>query len=277
MTGFRNEHGPETAFDLLLAVTFTHGFSPTAIMHGAIAGWSIGVRERVYLFAPFAFARITNFRQALILVLCAGAFFPISSFIVCRFFNSPDWMGYLWFLSPGIEMPVFCFGIMAYMVWKARGTIQFGHQKGASLLLLAVAAEIFFSSLPNSTATLLWSSLAFVPLLLGLSLHPWPVIVNRLTVGLGKVSYSIYLFHFIPVYFIRQTLLVMAPHLSGTAAGILILFSSAMISVLLLASISYRLIERPGIWFGKALILHLENRRTTEEIRKAALAESRSQ
>jgi peptidoglycan/LPS O-acetylase OafA/YrhL len=274
-TAFRNDRGPETTLDLILAATFTHGLSPTAIMHGAIAGWSIGVECIFYLFAPFVFARVTDFRRALILVLCAGAFFPMSSFILCRFFHSEDWLAYLWFLSPGIEMPVFCFGIMAYFVWKARGTIQIGHHKNASLLLLAVAAEMFASSLPDSNATLLWSSLAFVPLLLALSLHPWSAIVNRVTVGLGKVSYSIYLLHFIPLCFFSKALLTKAPHLAGTAAGILVLFLAAMVATYLLAALSYRLIERPGIRLGKALILSLENRGASGEIRKPVLAGSR--
>jgi peptidoglycan/LPS O-acetylase OafA/YrhL len=249
---------PVTLKDVAWGFSFLHGWSPWTITRGAPGGWSIGVESMFYLIAPFLFVRITNLQRALAFSVGACAVCPVISFLLSHFVRGPEWAGYLWFFSPVIELPIFGFGIVCYFLWKVRQTMGHANAMMISILLMAIAVEVFASSLPNDYKTLYWSSLAFVPLVLGLGIYPWRWLVNRVTGFIGRISFSIYLFHPFLLAVMKWLLLGKFPSLRGTPPGLMIVFTSTAGSTIVVAWLTYTVIERSGIKIGKNLILQLE-------------------
>jgi peptidoglycan/LPS O-acetylase OafA/YrhL len=120
--------------------------------------------------------------------------------------------------------------------------------------------------------------LAFVLLVHGV--EAYPIVVNRVTTYLGKISYSCYLLQFAflelasrylePI--IDRTSLVnylwinyglIYPSIVGVLTFALTLFA-VLASTILVGSITYRLIEVPGIALGKMLIKRMERRKLTQ-------------
>jgi peptidoglycan/LPS O-acetylase OafA/YrhL len=95
-------------------------------------------------------------------------------------------------------------------------------------------------------------------LLFSLSLHFWPhtLLVNGITTFIGRLSFSIYLVHFIVVDTMTSLFTKYHITLDGTlgfvSAYLLILIISIIISY-----ITHRLIETPGISLGKRIIKKL--------------------
>jgi peptidoglycan/LPS O-acetylase OafA/YrhL len=100
----------------------------------------------------------------------------------------------------------------------------------------------------------------FSCIIIGLALSPWTLLVNAMTRYLGKISYSIYLIHTTVVFLLTpvyQRLYQQSP--SVTVAFLACLFLTLAI-VVPISSITYRLIERPGILFGRRIAATLQAR-----------------
>jgi peptidoglycan/LPS O-acetylase OafA/YrhL len=96
--------------------------------------------------------------------------------------------------------------------------------------------------------------ICFSLIVLGLGLQPFNFLINSKTAYLGKASYSMYLFHpiliftIIPVY---RWLYSFTPYdILGYLASLLI----TLIPLVFISLISYRYIERQGIFLGEKLI-----------------------
>jgi peptidoglycan/LPS O-acetylase OafA/YrhL len=99
----------------------------------------------------------------------------------------------------------------------------------------------------------------FTVLAYGLALHPTRLLVNPLLHHIGKVSYSIYLAHTAVIVALKAALKPVFPGTPGTAhfrAAYLIATAAAI----LVATLTYHLVERPGICLGKRWIAALEAR-----------------
>jgi peptidoglycan/LPS O-acetylase OafA/YrhL len=101
-----------------------------------------------------------------------------------------------------------------------------------------------------------------------LTIYAWPFFVNRLTIYVGKISYSVYLLHFL----VLNAMGVVLEHIDaypghyitrfvwdqplGLAAVFLVAFGIS----LPLCTLSRNLIELPGMDLGRQLIAHKEKR-----------------
>ena len=97
----------------------------------------------------------------------------------------------------------------------------------------------------------------FAVFALALGRFPTRVLVNPLLIWIGKLSFSMYLTHFAVLAGFRAI---------GVSAQFRIGDGSALLHYLLVvaatagvSAISYRVVERPGIDFGRRLILRWES------------------
>jgi peptidoglycan/LPS O-acetylase OafA/YrhL len=96
---------------------------------------------------------------------------------------------------------------------------------------------------------------------LGLAIYPWPALVNRFTQFIGKISYSIYLFHFFVLEFVAKVVhLIPGRIITGRLFGLTLVYLATLAISIPLCSITWRLIEKPGIRLGKRWIAHRESR-----------------
>jgi peptidoglycan/LPS O-acetylase OafA/YrhL len=259
-------------FDFILGFTFLHGLKPQTINSVAIGGWSIAVETSFYFILPFIFQRVINLKKSVLLLIVSSLCAPLLSYLLCYhvswsgwisdiYKNQPEYFFFTWF---PIEFPVFCMGIIAvYLKDFIDQSITVEARKTLSLILIAVSAILFIQNIPIHNNTLYLSSLGFVPLLLGLSLKPWKVFVNKYIVYIGKISYSIYLVHFFVLIMI-ENLLIWIEELTNTSLffGSKLGFPVVVILVSLgsffISYATWRWIETPGILLGRSIIAKRE-------------------
>lgn len=121
-----------------------------------------------------------------------------------------------------------------------------------------MALSGLYEPLGKLTGLLEMSPIAFVLLILSLSLTPNRFIVNKFTQFFGTISYSLYLIHpFIidplkPVYAFIYDHTIYSTDISLFLCILLTLLIATPISLL-----TYRLIETPGIRWGKEVLKKL--------------------
>lgn len=184
------------------SVAFVFNFFPGWETGIVWASWTIGVEMPFYCVFPFLEARSRTVITAVTLVLAlllAAALWPQAALL--------HWAG---LPQPIIDLqiqfglmrhlPVFGFGILAYRLYE-----RFIERRPlpASLgVALLLGAGCLYAALLRGrvgpapfTDGYYWQAVIYSAVVLGLVIYPSPFIVNRLTLHMGKVSYSLYLLH----------------------------------------------------------------------------------
>ena len=224
-------------------------------------------RDRLFFTCAsrFALRRIRAASALWVLFISAPVLYFACPALARRF---PDASEFIVFLGFPVEFPIFAAGIVIYFLWKEQIRTQPQQtetaRKQLSLLLLCMAIALYRVNLPFNDSRLYSSSLVCALLLVALSIHPWPLFVNRATIFLGKISFSVYLLHIyllIPfVHFVQRWVQhggFLATHGSVQAAVIFVFTFAATVP---LSALTWKFIETPGIRLGRRLIAHFEHR-----------------
>ena len=254
--------------DIVVTALFAHGWRPDQINAVVPGGWSIAVEWSFYLVTPFLLAVARTpargvcvlFGCVLIAVASRALTVPELLFPNETEFCRVSFASY-WFPA---QVPIFALGILAYHL------IRGPRSERAVILggLMACAAIGQFTA----ASPILLPGVVFVLVAWGLSSYPAPLLVNRITRYLGRVSYSCYLTHFVILDCVRElmglSLAVHQPNRAtdwirqplvsiGTLPGTLqfaILFCMTVAATVLLSTVTYYLIERPGVRAGQWVI-----------------------
>ena len=100
---------------------------------------------------------------------------------------------------------------------------------------------------------LVFHAVAYSLLLLGLSLAEWPPLVNRATVFLGVISYSVYLSHPTVVYLLTPLYRWIYTWPAPTTIRFAMSAAITLVVSILESMVSYRWIEQPGMRLGSRL------------------------
>lgn len=268
--------GIQVPFNTIFAtLTFTFGLHPSYISAIVPNGWTIGTEMLFYLTMPLIFIWVRNIRDALYFLIFIIILSKIICFSVAHFIplyisreitQSIDWTNFMYMYLPA-QLPVFTIGVLLFFIIKhlnKEADLPF-NIKSLGLPLLILCVMLFIDSGLDKFSTdglipdfVIFAFMVFVPFILSLHLMRFKVLVNPLTVYLGKISYSLYLTHAIVIHWITK---IIPPFVLGQ--GLLnytFFFLVIFVLTILLASISYYLIEKPGMDFGRYLISKLEKR-----------------
>ena len=255
-----------TPLDIGLTALFLHGWHPETINSVVPGGWSIAAEVMFCLLLPVLFRIITSRTKALgflafTLLLGVAADLWLAPLLIPAYPENFRYLAenfrFFWIFA---QLPVFALGILLYFLLRGR-LAQPAPRPGWAALgaALVLGAALFMQlhppSPPPCQAVVLYG-VAFM--LFGLALHLTrsPVLVNRVAVFLGKISYSLYFVHFAVFQYLFFRWPAGLP-LTGPGATLL-----ALALVLAVAgSISYatyRWIELPGIALGRRLVAKLE-------------------
>lgn len=253
----------------LMTVTYTNGWIPESINSVVPGGWSIAVEMSFYLFVPLLFVLLTDLPKSLVFLgIClfvriaanALASTAWSHYYIADQAHIVGDFTYLWFFN---QLPVFAIGIITYHLFA-----RLHRQRSAilGLFLLAVGLSLFLViSLLGAASYLLpthvLQSFTFGCVAIGLALHPTIVLVNRLTCWVGKLSYSLYLTHFAilgamgrSIRYFSGSFLRRESDLFFIVAFVLIITVAALVSTM-----TYKVIESPGIALGRRIIKYLDS------------------
>jgi peptidoglycan/LPS O-acetylase OafA/YrhL len=247
-----------TAKGVLSNVLFVHGFVISANNNVVRGGWSIGTEMAFYVCFPFLFllsARAA--RQGLRSLVVMGVGFLTATLVL--YYGLTDGFliavvnGRFLYYHLANQLPVFIAGLAAYF---ARRDGLWRPAKSWSLagfaVLTAAAMTLARSGLPYAFVLLpAVSGLSFVLLLETFAQSPalCPGWLQRL----GRISYSIYLFHSAAAYLLVRHLFAAPGWNDWPVARLALAFGATVSATALVAVASERWIERPGISLGRRL------------------------
>lgn len=246
-------------------VLLVHGWYPTTINSIVPGGWSIGAEAMFYLCIPFLFKRITSLSGAIWAVLVSTSAVRFGGPLIIRLLRHhfpASWsnlIGEFVYWSFPSQLPVFCMGFVLYFLLLGQTTpaakVEIVGKKERSFMLL-LAGLLVISGIPMQVTF----AIAFVFIAWALAIHPIRLLVNRAIRFVGLVSYSMYIWQF----WILDRIIVWLPtlhlfrseKLNGTVQ-LAIIYTSAIASTLIVATVSYYIIELPSQRIGKNLITRM--------------------
>lgn len=243
--------------DVLLSIFFGFNFVPGKQEGFVWASWILSIQMAFYLLFPIIYRYVDNCSKSLgfffLTLLVAAGYAVFVTYLPIADLQRASFLQFS-FLR---HLPFFALGMVAFFLYDR--FIQ-GKFRPRSWAVAWVAASVFaYSALLSGRLTILfddfyWQGIIYSGLLLGLSIAPLGLFVNRMTRFYGKISYSIYLTHptlvyaLIPVYRIIYGVYVPTTFQYGACL---------LLTLGLLTAISYcthRFIEEPGMRLGKQLI-----------------------
>ncbi len=258
--------------EVLVNASLLFNLVPSCITGFVWASWTIGVIALLYLIFPFIHRYVRNLYGALGLFVASvlmawGWSYFVKNFGVSTGYLTPDDISFVWGFGFLQHLPVFVCGVVVYHLFF--DYLIKMNQKSRQLygIILIIAFILFYGVLlTESMQNILWGKkilhgICFSLLVMGLGLKPFDFLVNSRTAYLGKISYSMYLFHplliftIIPVY--RWIYNTVPTNLAGYLTSLLII----LVILAPISMISYRYIERTGMALGEKIIsgkLHVQ-------------------
>ena len=159
------------------------------------------------------------------------------------------------------HLPVFAFGIFACRLFEqfiehkplsrtVGSALLLGSFYGYHALLRGTLGQVF-------TDPYYWRAVIYGLALLGLAFHPTVVVVNRVTSYLGRISYSLYLFHpsvilfMFPLYRWIEAQSLPATLSFGVCAAL------TLTTVTGISALTYRYVEEPGLRLSRRVVARL--------------------
>jgi len=258
-------------WQLPIFATLTFGLVPS-LAHGYVAAaWSLGVEMLFYAAFPLMVACIRTPVAAL-----AGLALAM---LVSHAFQAgidaarPPTIYYT--INAPLYLPCFFAGAAIWLLrerWRDLAAGQSWLLAGLSLaaIVLAYLYSPPFSVAGHAPLHYWWKvqglTVAFSILLFATTTAPVAVLVNRVTVWLGRLSYGIYLLHtLVLLLLVKPVLLPLKAALPGQPTLVFLLAAVLTFAILLpLAEFAYRFVEAPGIRLGGRIAKWIDARHAAE-------------
>jgi peptidoglycan/LPS O-acetylase OafA/YrhL len=250
--------------------TFINGFFPDYINNIVPGQWSIAVEMLFYILVPILFIRIKNLEGAKKAFLYSIIFTTLIELIlpiISPNLNGGD-LQFALFATLPIQLPTFILGFVSFfLIYNKDGKKESADKKTIIdtikyLFAVTLIAEIIFiivkfallKTIDTSLTTprIYIESVILVCLVISLANGYFSILKNKLFQFFGKISYSLYLTHFLILMLISRTALyiAMAKHMN-IYVEYAFLFVLGTIIASVISYITYILIEKPGQELGK--------------------------
>jgi peptidoglycan/LPS O-acetylase OafA/YrhL len=233
--------------ELILTALFLHPFSPSAFNAVVPGGWSIGIEMGFYLIFPLLVA--LKPKRLLIFAFAAFVVLGILGTSIAERFGSGEHYSEFLYYSMLTQIPIFPIGMFIYAITLGEKKVEFLQTTALVIIwfFTAFAAKFMFglTSRPYFwveiviLATIVWSALRWS---LG----------QRSLAYIGRLSYSMYLFHFAVLYLLERYFGNGWPFLLGVMATLPITVAVALVS--------QRTAEKWSQDAGRRLITAIESR-----------------
>lgn len=270
---------PPNPAEIATNIFFINNFWPNFVYGIPFAGWSVSVEVLFYLIFPLLFIFIRTIRSALILSVVA----IIIGEVARRVFDSISLqVGVYGEFSFPANFRYFAFGLLAFLIydrlrksaWGAAdakaGTVAAYHLTffalSAAILAIIVAGNTWLRA-QHRVDMVLWGLLFLVVTVWWTARRAgW---ANWAPVQfLGERSYSLYLLHVLVMYYMMPTTAYLF-HYFEPSIGPWALVPPILLVwllVVLASTISYALIEKPGMALGKSIGRALKRRPPAEPV-----------
>lgn len=248
---------------------FLHALNPETHTSVVPGGWTISIEMIFYLLVPLLFPFIRSFNRAWIFMLVAVFVFPLITFLISLGMNPlfadvlPYQVAVYWERFPLVTIGIFAFGIVLFYFIKEERKAALIRNKTfnvINLLIIGIAlSALAFMTVHFPLKSHFYGAL-FMLLALMLSAHPWKVLVNPVTVFLGRISYSMYIFHFAVITWLYKWIPAQFPNLMEHGYPyFFVYFVFGLLFTVPLGLCGYHFIEKPAIRCSQMLVTYLEN------------------
>lgn len=269
-------HAAHPWWEIAASAGFVFNFIPTHQEGFVWASWTIGVEMLFYVVFPFIYVRVKNVTGAIALAIGLMLAWMFIQVVVdyLKFSPAASASMHQWFFPR--FLPEFSMGAVAYFLLKDHVPRLSQDERIArplGLLLVLAATYLYVAIMQNVGQVGLpdnryAKAVCCLLLVIGLSLRTLKPLVNRLTVFLGKISYSIYLAQPTAILLLEPVYKKIYTASSG-GMGVSIAFVGSFLLTLAVvipvATLSYYLIEKPGIKLGKCVYARIEARFASSE------------
>jgi peptidoglycan/LPS O-acetylase OafA/YrhL len=240
---------------ILSNVFFIHGFNPKYINSIVVGGWSIAVEMNFYLLVPLFYKLCKDLNRTLISFTWIYVAMRLISFAMATAnpgVSTTIWAEYLFYYLPH-QLPVFFFGFMLFHIIIRKDT-------KLSPVAIVHAAIFLLLCYSFSKDWFMGQCAMLFPLVWMVSKAPHVKLWNNKVLQyLGKISFGLYLVHFGAVLLVKESgvlAYITQPHLQFATGWLLVTALATGI-----ATLTYRLVEKPCIALGNKLIERLESRK----------------
>lgn len=260
-------------------ITLTNLLHPLTQSSVVPGGWSISCEVLFYLSVPLWFKWIKNLSRAYVFTLICVFVLPIITKVISKIVN-PSWVNVdpllitlYWERFPLMSLGSFSFGILFFYLLKEENLVNFFRSKVINVWTVSIICLMLVSLstvYPRVPVQIHIYCFLFMSLALMLSAQAWEFFVNRVTVFIGRISYSAYLFHFLVLKGISELVIQSSPNIvDNQYVYFLIVLVSGIGLTFPLAWCGYRFIESPAISASKRLIQLFEDKE--KELRGGAV------
>jgi peptidoglycan/LPS O-acetylase OafA/YrhL len=243
---------PPDVFNIIANVAFLHTWIPRANNTVVPGGWSIGVEMFFYLLVPLIWKLPRRNFSLLTIAAIALVLSHIARYAAHRSLTiENNSFLYLWFPT---QLPVTAIGLVFYsLVIERREPVSVSAAAFSFIVLFTCGSALGTGLLiaPGVAPTIF--GLTFSALIASLKGRRNRILVNTATILLGRVSYSVYIFHFIILDAIKELLSRSGYVPDGSAVAFAGIYVSTLLVVSLVALASKWIIEDPGIRLGHKL------------------------
>lgn len=244
--------------NILTNVFFVHAFYPAGI-NSVPGGWSIGAEMSFYALFPFLnviFLKAQTWKKqaALMSALMVGCA-ALELLLGITFHHWVQNNNFLYY-SLLNQLPVFIIGMMAVYFLQSR----LERRRGILLIIAAIGATRLLWDSDMRMAFFLVpiaSSVGFVAFVILLSQAE--VVMPRVLVKMGRLSYSMYIFHFVFVmgfwWMLRRVGIVSRPVTAFSLLLVAVLLCTWVASI-----VSERFVEQAGIRLGRLVIKAIDSK-----------------
>ncbi|MEO7213495.1 acyltransferase [Mucilaginibacter sp.] len=248
-----------TPGNILLNVSFLHSFVPGAYNSIVPGGWSIGTEMLFYLMFPAIFLLYSKINNTSLLYLI-----PVLAFILANIYMVATYQvvegavftDHFYFAFILNQLPVFALGI-SYFFLERSAPLKISPliSLAAFLSLFGVAFLLSRKLAHNINLTIFIAGISFGFLF---NFFKNANVNLPLLHRIGQLSFSIYIFHFLFAYPLAYKISTMiSGHLNASTVLVINFVVSLSLSAVV-AMLSEKYIEKPGINLGKKLIKSME-------------------
>lgn len=253
--------------NVLLSALFLNGFSPDAINYIPSGGWSVAIEMIFYLLIPFLFRRIRSIGAALACcvfsILLSISANMLANYLMLHYtgFDAFHRSWFLYFWLPN-QLPVFLLGVLLYQIikaghrWSGKTGLIMAWLASAGIFILLAFTRIYNPGMffPEHIAVAVF----FALLVYSMSQSRLSLLNNRITRFFGKISFSMYLWHFAVLEgtaFVIKKTVHQVPNIQLIVLYLFTLGVTAFVSYW-----THQKIELPGIRMGEAIIDRFRNK-----------------
>ena len=233
--------------DLVPNATFTFNLFPSTADSLVFAGWTIGVEMLFYAAYPVLRLALPGMVPKVLACLAA-------LWIYARFGDYVDATGidFRYKLLTVLRfMPIFFIGMLAYDVYD-RASLS-SHPRVIASSLLVGALAMFWCVLEHKTPLVVGDAFfqGCASALLVVAWSLWPLGASRSLAFVGRISYSIYLFHGLVIIEMGRSLRSVYDLGFPTMPSFLLAVALALAAILPVAAVLFYTVETPGNWIGR--------------------------